>query len=78
MQNTEKYFMRAMIPCCCMHALSKLGAMFDIATPILRSMSILLRFFDLITATAENRLHTSMTLQTAQEYRELFRIQVEI
>ena len=38
---------------CCMHILSKRGAMFDIATRISRSMSILLQYFDLITATAE-------------------------
>ena len=36
-----------------MHILSKRGAMFDIATRISRSMSILLWYFDLITATAE-------------------------
>ena len=36
-----------------MHILLKRGAMFDIATRISRSMSILLRYFDLITATAE-------------------------
>ena len=36
-----------------MHILSKRGAMFDIATRISRSMTILLRYFDLITATAE-------------------------
>ena len=36
-----------------MHILSKRGAMFDIATPISRSMSIVLRYFDLITVTAE-------------------------
>ena len=45
------------------------GAMFDIATHMSRSMSILLRYFDLITA--KNRLHTSMTLQMAQEHGEL-------
>ena len=36
-----------------MHILSKRGAMFDIATRISCSMSILLRYFDLVTATAE-------------------------
>ena len=36
-----------------MHILSKRGAMFDIATRISRLMSILLRYFNLITATAE-------------------------
>jgi len=36
-----------------MHILSNRGAMFDIATRMSRSMSILLRYFDLITATAE-------------------------
>ena len=36
-----------------MHILSKRGAMFDIATHIWRSMSILLWYFDLITATTE-------------------------
>ena len=36
-----------------MHILSKRGAMFDIATGISRSMSISLRYFDLITATAK-------------------------
>ena len=36
-----------------MHNLLNRGAMFDIATHMSRSMSILLRYFDLITATAE-------------------------
>ena len=36
-----------------MHILSKRGVMFDMATCISRSLSILLRYFDLITATAE-------------------------
>ena len=36
-----------------MHILSKRDAMFDVATPILRSVSIVLRYFDLITATAK-------------------------
>ena len=36
-----------------MHILLNRGAMFDIATHMSRSMSILLRYFDLITATAE-------------------------
>ena len=36
-----------------MHILLNRGAMFDIATRMSRSMSILLRYFDLITATAE-------------------------
>ena len=36
-----------------MHILSKRGAMFDIATRISRLMKILLRYFDLITATAK-------------------------
>ena len=36
-----------------MHILLKRGAVFDYATRISRSMSILLRYFDLITATAE-------------------------
>jgi len=36
-----------------MHILSDRGAMFDIATRMSRSVSILLRYFDLITATAE-------------------------
>ena len=36
-----------------MHILLTRGAMFDIATNMLRSMSILLRYFRLITATAE-------------------------
>ena len=36
-----------------MHILLSRGAMFDIATHMLRSMSILLRYFLLITATAE-------------------------
>ena len=36
-----------------MHILLNRGAMFDIATYMSRSMSILLRYFDLITATAE-------------------------
>ena len=35
-----------------MHILSKRGAMFDIATRISPLMSILLRYFDLITAIA--------------------------
>ena len=61
-----------------MHILSKRSAMFDIATFISSSTSILLRYFDLITAKAENRLHLSMTLQTAQEHGELYSLQVEI
>ena len=36
-----------------MHILSNRGAMFDIATCMSRSMSILLRYFRFITATAE-------------------------
>ena len=36
-----------------MHILLNRGAMFNIATRMSRSMSILLRYFDLITATAE-------------------------
>ena len=36
-----------------MHILLNRGAMFDIATRMSRSMSVLLRYFDLITATAE-------------------------
>ena len=36
-----------------MHILSKRGTMFDIATRISRSKSILLRYFDLITTTAK-------------------------
>jgi len=36
-----------------MHILSNRGALFDIATRMSLSMSILLRYFDLITATAE-------------------------
>ena len=36
-----------------MHILSKRGSMSDIATRILRYMSILLPYFDLITATSE-------------------------
>ena len=60
-----------------MHILLNRGAMFDIATRMLRSMSILLRYLDLITATQKNRLHTSMTLQMAQEHRELYNLQME-
>ena len=52
--------------------------MLDIATRISRSMSILLRYFDLITATAEKPPHTNMTLQTAQEHEELYSLQAEI
>ena len=36
-----------------MHILLNRGAMLDVATHMSRSISILLRFFDLITATAE-------------------------
>jgi len=36
-----------------MHILSNCGAMFDIATRMSRSVSILLRYFDLIIGTAE-------------------------
>ena len=36
-----------------MHILLNRGAMFDMTTHMSRSMSILLRYFDLITATAE-------------------------
>ena len=36
-----------------MHILSNRCAVFDVVTRISRSMSILLRYFDLITATAE-------------------------
>ena len=36
-----------------MHLLSKRDAIFDTETRVSRSMSILLRYFDLITATAE-------------------------
>ena len=36
-----------------MHILLKRGAMFNIVTRMSRSMSILLRYFDLITAAAE-------------------------
>ena len=60
-----------------MHILLNRCAMFDIATRMSRSMLILLRYFDLITADAENRLYTSMTLQKAQELRELYSLQVE-
>ena len=38
-----------------MHILLNRSAMFDIATRMARSMSILLRFFDLITVTAEKQ-----------------------
>ena len=41
--------------CCSLHILLNRGAMFDIATRMSRSMSILLRYFDLITVTAKNR-----------------------
>ena len=41
--------------------------MFDIASRILRSMSILLRYFDLITNTAEKPASSKLTLQTAEE-----------
>ena len=57
-----------------MHISSKCGAMFDNATSISRSMSNLLRYFDLYTATAEkpalhksdiaNRIRTQRTLQS--------------
>ena len=60
-----------------MHILLNRGARFGIATRMSRSMSILLRYFDLITATQKNRLHTSMTLQMAQEHGELYNLQVE-
>ena len=46
-----------------MHILLNRGTMFDIATRMSRSISILLRYFDLIIATQQNRLHTSITLQ---------------
>ena len=57
-----------------MRILLNRGAMFEIVTHMLRSMSILLRYFDLITATAEKWFHTSMTLQMAQEHRELYNL----
>ena len=47
---TLNYLMRA---CCSMHILLNRGSMFDIATRIWRSMSILLQYLDLITATDE-------------------------
>jgi len=43
-----------------MHILSNCSAVFDIATHMSCSMSILLRYFDLITATAEKNSFTQV------------------
>ena len=54
----------------------------DIATRMSRSMSMLLRYFDLITTTADKPashkyVYTNM-LQMAQEHGELYSLHVEI
>ena len=54
-----------------MHILLNRCAMFDIATHMSRLTSILLRYFDLITATAEKPASHSVTLQMAHEHGEL-------
>ena len=43
-----------------MHILLNRGAMFDIATHMSRSMSILLRYFDLINAAAQKTEFTQV------------------
>ena len=48
---TQNYLMRT--TCCSMHMLLNRGSMFDIATRISRSTSILLQYLVLITATDE-------------------------
>ena len=45
--------MQAVGACCAMHILLNRDAIFDIATRMWRSISILLQYFNLITATAE-------------------------
>ena len=60
-----------------MHILLNRGAMFDVATRMSRSMSILMRYLDLLLLPQKNRLYTSMTLQKAQEDGKLYSLQVE-
>ena len=53
--------------------------MFDIPIRISRSMSILMQYFDLNTATAEKLVsHKYDVAKTAQEHGELCSLQVEI
>ena len=61
-----------------MHTLSNRGAMFDIATRLSHSMSILLRYFDLITATAEKPASHKYDVANGTRTRRACEPQVEI
>ena len=58
--------------------LSKRGAMFDIATHISRSMTILLWYFNLITATAEKPASHRYDVANGTKTRKVYSLQVEI
>ena len=61
-----------------MYILSKRSAMFDIATRMSRSVSILLRYFDLITATAEKPASHKYDVANSTRTRRALQPQVEI
>ena len=61
-----------------MHILLRRGAMLDIATHMSRSMSIVLRYFHLITATAEKpALHKYDVTKGTRTRRALVETQIE-
>ena len=57
-----------------MHILSNRGSMFDIATCISRSMSILLRYLDLITATDEKPASHKYDAANSIRIRRVFQL----